>query len=105
MARLNSSRTTTRYVVYRRSVVTLQQSFSRIETSAGAGRWHGGADLFDLSEGETANSVAVLNALLTERGPAGATDLELSLQRTSITRELTEISPDLDARWHGALSP
>lgn len=103
MARLNSSRTTTRYVVSQRSVLTLQQSFSRIEASADAGTWQGGVDLFDLSEGETANSAAVLNALLTEPGSESATDPDLSLQSTSITHELVEISPDLDARWHGAL--
>ena len=103
VARLNSSRTKARYAVYQRSVLTLQQSFSRIEASAEDGTWHGGTDLFDLSEGETANSVAVLNALLTEPGQEGATGLDLSLQASSITHELIDISPDLDARWHGAL--
>jgi hypothetical protein len=102
LARLSSTSTTTRYVVYRRSVVTLQQSFARIEASADAGTWLGGTELLDLSEGETANSVAVLNALLAEpeqqRMPVDA-----SLQTTTITNELTEISPDLDDRWHGAL--
>ncbi len=103
VARLNSSRTTKRYVVYQRSVSTLQQSFARIEASAEAGTWQGGTQLLELTEGETANSVAVLNALLAEAHPDDGTDPGGSLQGTAITNELTQISPDLDARWHGAL--
>lgn len=103
VARLNSSSTTRRYVVYQRSVSTLQQSFARIDASAEAGTWQGGTDLLDLTEGETANSVAVLNALLAESDPDGGTDVNGSLQGTIITGELLQISPDLNARWHGAL--
>lgn len=102
-ARLNSSSGTTRYVVYRRSVVTLQESFERIEASAEAGTWQAGSDLFDLSEGETANSVAVLNSLLTDTETDEEPDVDESLQSTTITSELAEISPELKDRWHGAL--
>lgn len=62
----SNKQTATRYVVYRQSVTTLRRSYERIEASAAAGTWHGGSDLLDLAEGETANSVAALNALLGE---------------------------------------
>jgi hypothetical protein len=94
--------TTTRHVAYRRSVMTLQQSFERIEAASEAGTWSGGDDLFELSEGETANSLAVLNALVAEPGQAPRSE-DGSLQATSLAGELAQISPDLDARWHGAL--
>lgn len=102
IARLNSQSSGTRYVILRRSVQTVRQSFVGIETAAEAGTWRGGDDLFEMSEGEAANSVAVLNALLAE--PNGATlDDDGALRQTTITDELEQIDPDLDARWSGAL--
>jgi hypothetical protein len=98
--RLRSPSSTTRYVTYRQSVTTLRTSFERIEASVDVGTWNGDEQLFDLSEGETANSVAVLNALLEEPESAATRD---GLQTTAITGELAEISPDLEARWQGAL--
>lgn len=103
IAKLNSLTTTTRYATYSRSVTTLQRSFAQIETAADAGTWTAGGDLFDLSEGEAANSVAVLNALLDAPATDVGTDDEHALQSTSITGELSRIDPDLDARWRGAL--
>jgi hypothetical protein len=102
--RLGLKRTTTttvRYVKYRTSVQTLHQSFVRVEAAADQGTWTAGDELFDLVEGEAANSVAVLNALLDEPAADSADDPQLRL--TTITTELTEIDPDLDARWRGAL--
>ena len=103
ISRLSSSTTTSRYVVYRESVHTLQQSFSRIETAADTGTWNAGEELLDLSEGETANSVGVLNALLAPPEEIGAREDDGALQETSITNELSVIDPDLEARWRGAL--
>ena len=103
IARYNSSRNRTKYVVFSESVSSLRQSFSRIEMAADSGTWTGGDDLLDLTEGETANSVAVLNALLDESASAQAEDDLADLQTTSIQNELAEISPDLAARWDGAL--
>jgi hypothetical protein len=68
---------------------------------ADQGDWSGDAELFDLAEGETANSIAVLNAL--DEPIEGIDDDVTNLQATSITSELHEIDPDLHARWTGAL--
>jgi hypothetical protein len=102
IAKLNSQRTTTRYVTYRTSVQTLQRSFTRIEEASEQETWTASDDLFEMAEGETANSVAVLNALLDDP-TARAGDDEARLRDTVITHELNDISADLDARWRGAL--
>jgi hypothetical protein len=100
IARLNSRPATVRYVTYRTSVQTLQQSFTRIEEEADRRIWEADADLFDMAEGEAANSVAVLNAL--EANPAEDGD-DPALRQTVIGAELADIDPDLHARWGGAL--
>jgi len=84
------------------SVGTLHRTFVRLEDRiAHAPASPYDALFLDLSERETANSVAVLNALAGEE-PAVAEE-EASLQQTAITSELQLLSPDLDARWKGAL--
>ena len=93
--------TSVHHVTYRTSVQTLQRSFTRIEDAADRGAWAADADLFDMAEGETANSYAVLNALSAERSGNNADDP--SLRETALGNELIEISPDLHARWGGAL--
>lgn len=93
--------TTTRYVTTQRSVLTLRQSFTRLEEAAASGSWTGNDTLLDLAERETANSVAALNAMLAE--PSDATDADGRLRQTSLTTELIDINPDLDQRWRGAL--
>lgn len=103
LSRLQSSSRGSRYTVYRTSVVALRQSFERIESSEAAGTWLAGPELFDLAEGETANSVAVLNALLTQSEVSEEPEGDDSLSATVIAGELAEISPDLDKRWRGAL--
>lgn len=99
----SNKRTTTRYVVYQQSVTTLRRSFERVEASAAAGTWRGGSDLLDLAEGETANSVAALNALLAEPETEVEPATDEALQSTSIGNELRAFSSDLYARWTGAL--
>jgi hypothetical protein len=103
LARLQSSPPrSTRAMTYRRSVVTFQQSFQRLEGSGAETRLRAG--LFDLSEGEAANSVAALNALLAEPEGDEATDSDVAeLQATAIGVELVQADPDLDKRWRGAL--
>jgi hypothetical protein len=88
-------------VTYRSSVTTLHRSFVRLESAAEDELWAANNDLLDLSEGETANSVAALNALV-EPDAALDTD-DPFLRETAITNELLQIDPDLDARWRGAL--
>ena len=102
LARLSArSTTTTRYVSYQTSVQTLQRSFVRIEEASERGTWTASDDLFEMAEGEAANSVAVLNTLLD--APTAAVVDEAPLRQTVITTELEDIHPDLHARWRGAL--
>lgn len=91
-------------MTYRSSVTTLRQSFTRLEAAADAADWVGSDELSDLSEAETANSVAVLNALLAEDLVEPARDDEIAaLRSTVISDELRIIDADLDDRWRGAL--
>lgn len=96
------ARSTRTHVTYRVSVETLRTSFLRLESSPARTAWGpAGEELFDLAEGETANSVQALNALL--ESPAAAEGARPELRETSLDNELLEISPDLDQRWRGAL--
>lgn len=88
-------------VPYEASVQTLHTSFERLEASSSRALCD---DLLDLSEGETANSLAALNAMLTEPDTQEASAEEVAeLQQSSIETELSQVDPDLDARWKGAL--
>jgi hypothetical protein len=104
VARLNARPTTssTRYVTYNSSVTTLQRSFTNVESSVESGSWSDDRNFLDLTEGETANSVAVLNQLLADPAESPTTD-DSSLRQTTLTNELSDIAPDLEARWTGAL--
>lgn len=103
IARLNST-LSVRYTTHRKSVVTLTESFNRLEAEASTTRWSGSEELFDLSESETANSVGALNSLLAEPTDEPATTAEVAVLRaTAITTELAAFEADLDARWRGAL--
>jgi hypothetical protein len=89
------------HVTYRRSVRTLHESFVRLESAPARPSWgSAGDELFELAEGEAANSVQSLNALLS---PSEAEEAPGALKQTSLGDELRAISPDLDARWRGAL--
>ncbi len=104
IAKLNST-TSVRHTTYRRSVGTLTESFDRLEAAAASEHWSAAdAELLDLSEAETANSVGALNSLLDDR-PAGlASEQEVTaLRATVITNELSAFEADLDSRWRGAL--
>ena len=106
LERLNRTptRVAVRYTVYHRSVMTLQESFSRLEAVAGDASWGGDDALFEMSEAEAANSVAVLNALSAETPPVTLGAREVAeLQATTIGDELASIDADLDRRWSGAL--
>lgn len=103
VARLNAA-TSVRHTIYQRSVLTLRQSFSQLEVAADATGWKGADDLFELSESETANSVAALNGLLADptADPVKAEQIA-ALRSTVIKDELDTFGHDLDARWRGAL--
>ena len=104
LARLNSrpTTTTTRYVVYRTSVRTLQRSYSRLETSADSQQLDARYNrLLDLSEREAANSAEVTNRILGDQeAAAGSVD---KLEDAELLDGLRGISTDLDDRWNGAV--
>ena len=103
LQRLSSrSQTTTRTVSARTSVQTVVSRFQVLERSAESdlldGAW------LDLSERETANSVATLNALLDTVADADIPDTSLrALQQSDIESEIGAVGGDLADRWHGAL--
>ena len=89
------------HVTYQASVRTLHDSFVRLESASDRQHWgSAGEELFDLAEGETANSVSALNTLLGADEPGSPVN---ALQETSLDDELRAFSPDLDQRWRGAL--
>ena len=85
-------------------MIALQESFNQMEATAEAGTWGGDDAMLEMSEGEAANSVAVLNALVAETPHETPAEREIAeLQTTTIDDELARINPDLDLRWRGAL--
>jgi hypothetical protein len=98
IARLDSHRSSTRYVATQTSTVALHSAFHRVEDAAEAGPWDDRSQvLVDLAEGEAANSARMTNTLL---GGAAEDDEQ---EDTSLTDELSSLSEDLDHRWRGAL--
>ena len=103
-ARLSRQSTTieTRYVVYRTSVETLHQSYSRLENYAESHQLDPRYNrVLDLSERETANSLVVTNRILGDEN-AGDTPA-VKLENAELLDGLRKISPDLDDRWKGAV--
>jgi len=102
LSRQSSTTTTTRYVVYRTSVETLHQSYSRLESYADSQQLDPRYNrVLDLSERETANSLVVTNRILGDEN-AGDTPAE-DLENAELLDGLRKISPDLDDRWNGAV--
>lgn len=99
LRRLNSRSTVTvRYNTSTTAVRTVEQRFIGVESAVESGRWDDPDNLLDLAEAEAADSVASLNRLI-----SAADDETAELQTTTLTRELIDISPELQARWSGAL--
>jgi hypothetical protein len=95
--------TTTRYVIFRASVQTLHQAYVRLEEQVDDQYLDPNhALILDLSEREAANSLEVLNTLLSGQGTDEAAPPD-DLQTVKLLDELRHISPDLDARWRGAV--
>ena len=94
--------TVTHHVVYRTSVHTLHEAYTRLEQRAEAQQLSPTYDrVLDLSERETANSLEVANRLLEKE-----TDSEEHVdpsQDSALLDQLRGISEDLDDRWHGAV--
>lgn len=88
-------------VDFRTSVETLASSVDVMTRRVDSPPWSG-TDLLDLSEGEAANSVATLSALLdTEGATSDATDDDL--QHSDLRASLDELDPEVGSRWGGAL--
>lgn len=100
LARLERQRSTA-YSSFRSSVGSLQSTYGRLEAAA-AGKSLSQAENFflDISEREAANSVGLVNALLS---PVPEEEDHGDIQATTITDEVAVISEELDARWRGAL--
>lgn len=97
------SRSTVQHDVLRTSTIALNNSYQILAArEPDIERMAFGSDFLDLSEKEAANSLSVSNTLEDEEAEFSI-DSEESLSRTSITNELSLISPDLDNRWRGAL--
>jgi hypothetical protein len=105
LARFNrkaSTTITTRQVIYRTSVDTLHDSYSRLENYAESQQLDPRYNrVLDLSERETANSLEVTNRILGDRD-AGDTPAE-EVENTELLDGLRRISPDLNDRWNGAI--
>ena len=99
IARLNNQPTTVRYMVTRTSTLNLHTLYQQVEHTADSAGWDERSQrLVDLAEAETANSASVANALI------GDTTSSVALpESTSLTDELSTVSPDLHSRWQGAL--
>lgn len=102
LARLSRQSTSSKYVIYRTSVLSLHSAYTRLEQRADARdsdpRFN---RVLDLSEREAANSVEVMNALL-ESDPDQRMQSDGD-QNSRLRDELQKISPDLNDRWQGAV--
>lgn len=97
-----SATTTTRHITFRTSVTTLHERYTRFEEHS-APRYEdtANAHIVDLVDREDANNLDVMNALLSGE-EAGEQD-QSGIEGTTIGTELVKISPELDARWKGAI--
>jgi len=99
-----SRQRTTRTVTYRTSVDTLVRSFTQLDAAHQSGAVIVDDELLGMSGNETANSIAVLNAMLEQRTPVDPDSDEVEeLRATTIADELRAIDDDLAARWEGAV--
>lgn len=107
LRRLQHQPASTVYVSYRVSTTTLHRSYINLAQAHTAGFAAQHPDLLELAEHETANSLAVANALLGDAGdPYDEGDEEATeedLRTSTIAAELSAIMPDLNLRWAGAV--
>ncbi|MDP3937471.1 MAG: hypothetical protein Q8R92_04960 [Deltaproteobacteria bacterium] len=106
LARLSRQPTTTTvtttFTVYRTSVRTLNESYQHLDRRAESQQLHPYYNrVLDLSERETANSVAVTNRLLGVE--EDAEEQGDTLEDAELLDRLQRVSPDLDKRWRGAV--
>lgn len=91
------------YSTLRVSVSSLHSTYTRLEQSVSSRILTPQENYFlDLSERENANSINVLNTLLSPENTQSETGVP-QLQQTEINDDIAVISEDLDSRWRGAL--
>jgi hypothetical protein len=101
IARLARQPVRSQLVTYRVSAERVTTAYRQLEERAESqydGRYN---ELLDLSERETANNIGVLNVLLDESNQVF--DQQSNSEHADLSVELASISPDLDARWKGAV--
>jgi hypothetical protein len=92
-----------RHIALRTSAQRLTQSYKTLDQVSTSYRLSPYENYFiDLAERETTNSLALINALESS-GELASDATDPSLQETSITDEILNISVELDQRWRGAL--
>lgn len=102
LKRLSRTSSGTSYVSLRTTVQTLHKSYVRLEEEATRQSFGDNYNcLLDLSEKETAESLSAFNAISNDDPDTEQDSREL--EGTAIKDELKKISPDLDARWQGAI--
>lgn len=102
ISRLSHQTSTRRYNIFRTSVESLHNTYTRFEEHyALQDREPAYGRVADLAERETANSVAVMNSLLGDDVETDqATD---DLEQAGLDTELRKISAELHDRWQGAV--
>lgn len=101
--RLKNHAHVVRHDSLRNSAIALNSSFGALESrEENILRQDNGAHFLDLSENESANSLAVANAFETSDDASDDPDFDSS-NSTNIDNHLREISKELDNRWKGAL--
>jgi len=100
--KLKSQKVTVKYTVYQQSVTTLHTYYSNLDSRFGDQAPNDMYNWFlDLSERETANSLAVSNQLYDD-DQEQAVQVE-ELHDAELKDQLKEIDPELHDRWLGAL--
>ena len=100
LRKLQSAASVTRTQRITISARSVHAAFAAVEQRQQAGESYP-AELYELFEDETANSLRAANAI--DGGEAAEADEVSALQATSLSGELEAFSPDLAGRWGGAL--
>jgi hypothetical protein len=101
LARLSRQTAPTRYAAFQVSVTAVHTAYERFERFASGAPETRYDDYLDLSEREAANSAQLMNALID--GAATSVADAADSPESELTPVLQGVSPELGARWRGAL--
>ncbi|MBX9844940.1 MAG: hypothetical protein K2Z80_24325 [Xanthobacteraceae bacterium] len=102
LQRLQIQPVSVHYKEFHNSTIALNGAFERLEQNVGNQQSDADDELIlELPGQESANSLEVMNALL-EDAPISE-DAAEGLRNSELNDALARVSPDLDARWRGAL--